>query len=151
MTVGMDLLKQEGHIRYQRPHGLHALGVELHLALAGSVGDVPVLRGHHGHVHHLEHHVHGLERGRGTAATADGQRRCGLVLHQMACREEEPLHQREDATVRLAVIDRRADDERTAVHQQDFDLRSSLLTPTLSMKAPMPFNSPSDVSTILWT
>ena len=43
MTVGMDLLKQEGHIRYQRPHGLHALGVELHLALAGSVGDVPVL------------------------------------------------------------------------------------------------------------
>ena len=70
MAVGMDLLKQEGHVRGQRAHGLHTLGVELHFALAGSVGDVPVLRGHHGHVHHLEHHVHGLERGRSTAAPA---------------------------------------------------------------------------------
>ena len=70
MAVGMDLLKQEGHVRGQRAHGLHTLGVELHFALAGSVGDVPVLRGHHGHVHHLEHHVNGLERGRSTAAPA---------------------------------------------------------------------------------
>ena len=29
----MDLLKQEGHVCGQRPHGLHTLGVELHLAL----------------------------------------------------------------------------------------------------------------------
>ena len=91
MAVGMNLLKQEGHVVGQRPHGLHALGVELHLALAGSVGDIPVLRGHHWHVHHLEHHIHGLERGRSTAATTDGQRRRGLVLHKMACREEPPL------------------------------------------------------------
>ena len=40
-----------------------------------------------------------------------GQRRCGLVLHQMTCREEQPLHQREDATVWLTVIDGSADDE----------------------------------------
>ena len=36
MAVGMDLLKQEGHVRGQSTHGLHTLGVEFHLALAGT-------------------------------------------------------------------------------------------------------------------
>jgi len=40
MAVGVDFLKQEGRVGGQRAHGLHALGVELHLALAGTVGDV---------------------------------------------------------------------------------------------------------------
>ena len=70
MAVGMDFLKQEGHVRGEGSHSLHTLGVELHLAFAGTVGDVPVLRGHHWHVHHFEHHIHSLERGRSTAAPA---------------------------------------------------------------------------------
>ena len=36
MTVGMDFLKEEGHVRSEGAHGLHALGVEFHLALAGT-------------------------------------------------------------------------------------------------------------------
>lgn len=43
IAAGMDLLQQPGHVRGEGPHGLHALGVECHLALSGSVGDVPVL------------------------------------------------------------------------------------------------------------
>ena len=39
----MDLLQQEGHIGRQCAHGLHALGIEFHLSLASTVGDVPVL------------------------------------------------------------------------------------------------------------
>ena len=39
----MNLLQQEGHVVGQSAHGLHALGVSFHLALASTVGDVPVL------------------------------------------------------------------------------------------------------------
>ena len=46
MAVGVDLLKQEGHVGGESAHGLHTLGIELHLAFASSVGDVPVLRDH---------------------------------------------------------------------------------------------------------
>ena len=93
IAASMYLFQQPGHVRGKRPHGLHTFGVEFHLSLSGTVGNVPVLGGDHWHVHHLEHHVHGLESGRGTAATTDGYSRSGLVLHQVACRVEQPLHQ----------------------------------------------------------
>lgn len=37
MAVGVDLLKQEGHVGGESAHGLHTLGIELHLAFASSI------------------------------------------------------------------------------------------------------------------
>ena len=111
IAVGMDFLQQPSHIRGKGSHGLHTFGVEFHFALTGSVGDIPVLGGHYGHVHHLEHHVHGLEGGCCTTTTTNGYGGCRFVLYEVSCRVEQSLHQREDATVWLAVIDGRAYDE----------------------------------------
>ena len=115
IATNMDLSQQPGHVRGKRPHGLHAFGVEFHLTLSCTVGNVPVLGGYYRHVHHLEHHVHGLECGRCAAATTDGYSRSRLVLYQVACRVEKPLHQREDAAVGLSVIDWSANYERIAL------------------------------------
>ena len=43
IAVGMNLLQQEGHIGSQGAHGLHTFCVELYLALACAIGNVPVL------------------------------------------------------------------------------------------------------------
>ena len=111
IAIGMDFLQQPSHICGKGSHGLHTFSVEFHLALTSSVGDVPVLGGHHRHVHHLEHHVHGLEGGSSTTTTTNGYGGCRFVLYQMACREGQSLHQRENATVWLAVLAGRAYDE----------------------------------------
>lgn len=57
LAAGVDFLQQPGHVVAERAHGLHALFVELRLAFAGAVGDVPALGRDHGHVHHLEHQI----------------------------------------------------------------------------------------------
>ena len=47
----------------------------------------------------------------GAASPTDCQCRSRFVLYQMACREEQALHQRENSTVWLAIVDGRAHDE----------------------------------------
>ena len=111
----MHLFQQPCHIVGQGAHGLHALVVKRSLSFLASIDDVPVLRSHHGHVHHLEGHVQCLERCGGSTPSAYAYR-CGrLVLHLGASRVEQPLHQRQHRAVGLSVIDRRADNERVGV------------------------------------
>ena len=143
IATSMDLTQQPGHVRGKRPHGLHTFGVEFHLALSCTVGNVPVLGGYYRHVHHLEHHVHGLECGRCAAATTDGYSRSRLVLYQVACRVEQPLHQREDAAVGLAVIDWSANYQRIA-HTYGWAWRLSGLFPSASRASATASQSPAD-------
>ena len=112
LAVGMNLLQQPSHVAGHGAHGLHTFGVESGLSLLATIDDIPVLRSDHGHVHHLEGHVHGL-KGCGSSSTAAHTDGCGGLVHDfLASREEHALNERQHRAIGLAVIDWRADDER---------------------------------------
>ena len=85
VTFVMDFFQQKSHVVCHGTHSLHSLGIESGFAFCAAIDNVPVLRGDHRHIKHLERHEHRLVHRRGSTTTAYSHR-CGrLVLPHMRC------------------------------------------------------------------
>lgn len=104
--------EQERHIIRQRAHRLHTFRIQGCLSFLASVNDIPILGCYHRHIHHHKWHVQRLERGRGTSSAAYSYSCSRFIAIILSCGEEHSLHERQDRSVGLAVIDRRTNDER---------------------------------------
>lgn len=99
----------------QRAHRLHALCIGCGLSCFTAVGDVPVLRSDQRHIHHLHRHLQRLESSGRTSATTDRYGSAGLVLDIGTVAEESTLHDSEQGSVRLTVINGRTEDEAVGI------------------------------------
>ena len=70
----MDFFQQKSHVVCHGTHSLHSLGIESGFAFCAAIDNVPVLRGDHRHIHHLERHGQGLESSRSTTAPTNANR-----------------------------------------------------------------------------
>ena len=116
-VAALEVLEEPRHVASERAHRLHALGVAFALAFFASERHVPVLRRDDGAAQHLERHVHALVRRSRSSAAANRDGRGGLRLDELRAREADALPKREKRAGRLAVIDRRADDDSVRILQ----------------------------------
>ena len=95
-------LEQEGHVIGQGAQDLHPFLIQCRLAGFAAVDNVPVLRCHDGHVHHLERHVQGIEGSGGAAPSADCDGSGRLACNGSAVGVEGPLDDAQNGSVGLA-------------------------------------------------
>ena len=107
--LGFDGTEQEGHVMCQGAHRLHALCIGSGLSCFTAVSDVPILRSDERHIHHLHRHLQRLESSCCASATTDRYGCARLVLDMDTVAEESALHDSEQGSVRLTVINGRTE------------------------------------------
>jgi hypothetical protein len=103
--------EQPRHVAGKGAHGLETFSIEGSITGCASVDNVPILRGHDRHVHHLERHVQRLEHGSSTTSATYGNGCSGLAGDIRTVGVKGALDDGEQRSVRLAVVHRRTDNE----------------------------------------